>query len=138
LNTVIEIVDNVFVRMFALPKTGDVHAGHAHVFDHITLLAKGTVLMRMSGYTPEQGATDRPHTDIKPERYYSAPALIVTPKGIVHEFEAKSDDCLLCCIHAIRDGDGLDDIAPQANTPVQDNMLMSRYPLLEIPEGTRA
>lgn len=125
--TLIEIIDNIFVRMFALPRRGDVHAGHAHVFDHITLLSKGRVVMRQHGQA-EAIATVTEHT---------APCLIVTPKGIVHEFEAMSDDCLLCCIHAIRDGDGLDDIAPQEITKEQAQVLMQRYPLVQIPEGTR-
>lgn len=124
-DTLIEIVDNVFVRMFALPRMGDVHAGHAHTFDHITLLAKGRVVMRTRG-------TDNSTTDA----VYAAPGLIITPKGVVHEFEALSDDCLLCCIHAIRDGDGLDDIAPQEITQEQAQMLMQRYPLIKL-EGNR-
>lgn len=124
--TLIEIVDNVFVRMFELRRRGDVHAGHAHTFDHITLLAKGEVVMRT------HVAVETTPTAIR----YSAPCLIVTPKGVVHAFEAMRDDCLLCCIHAIRDGDGLDDIAPQEITREQAGDLMARYPLIQV-EGTR-
>ena len=60
-----------------------------------------------------------------------APAIIVTPKGIVHEIEAKSDNCVLACIHAIRNGDGLDDIAPQEITPEEARALIEKYPLVE-------
>jgi len=97
IKTDIRIADNVFVKMMEMYYKGDIIDGHAHVFDHITLLAKGRVLMKANGE----------------EREHVAPALIVTPKGIVHQFEALEHGTLLCCVHAVRDGDGIDDIAPQ-------------------------
>ena len=135
---IIEIVDNVFVKMFTLAKAGDIHDGHAHTFNHITLLAKGIVKMRMSGFGPDDIAANkgRNAVDLVPSKFYHAPTVILTPKGIVHEFEAVSDDCLLCCIHAIRDGDGIDDIAPHEITAQQARELMQKYPLVQI-EGTR-
>jgi quercetin dioxygenase-like cupin family protein len=122
------ISDNVFVRMFVLPKTGDVHDGHAHTFNHITLLAKGIVEMRTQ------------HTIEPPvKRTYAAPMLLVTPAGLVHEFEALTDDCVLCCIHAIRNGDDLDDIAPHEITPAEARDLLAKYPLIgNIEEIARA
>ena len=96
-DTDLKIVDNVFVKMIKLARLGDIHPGHAHVFDHITLLATGSVLMKHD----------------RGQQQFTAPHLIVTPKGIVHEFSALEDNTLLCCIHAIRDGNSVDDIAPQ-------------------------
>ena len=113
--TDLRIVDNVFVKMMQLHFVGDRVEGHAHTFDHITLLAKGSVRM-----TAKDASTD-----------YSAPMLIVTPKGIEHAFEALAPDCLICCVHAIRDGDGVDDIAPQDITPEQALELATKYPLTE-------
>ena len=114
------IADNVFVRMFVLDHAGDVHDGHAHSFDHLTLLASGTIEFRT------QKTIEPPKVE-----YFTAPAIIVTPKGIVHEIEAKSDNCVLACIHAIRNGDGLDDIAPQEITPEEARALIEKYPLVE-------
>lgn len=111
----VKIVDNVFVKMMHLYFTGDKVQGHAHTFDHITLLAKGKVLMR---------AKDT-------EKEHEAPKLIVTPKGVVHEFEALTPDCLLCCVHAIRDGDTDADIAPPDITEDQARALMEQFPLIE-------
>lgn len=93
----IRIADNVFVKMMEMYFKGDIITGHSHVFDHITLLAKGSLLMRANGE----------------EHEHKAPKLIVTPKGVIHEFEALEHETLLCCIHAVRDGDGVDNIAPQ-------------------------
>ena len=88
--------------------------GHAHTFDHITLLAVGSVFMRADGK----------------EVRYNAPHLIVTPKGIVHEFECIGMKATLCCIHAIRDGDDVDDIAPQEISVDTAYELMRKYPML--------
>lgn len=96
----VKIVDNVFVKMIPLNGVGDKVAGHAHAFDHITLLSIGSVHMKH-----DSG-----------EATHVAPCLIVTPKGISHEFTNLVEYSVLSCIHAIRDGDDVDDIAPQ-NTP---------------------
>jgi quercetin dioxygenase-like cupin family protein len=109
----IKIVDNVFVKMMHLPSIGDTHGGHAHVFDHITLLATGSVDM----------------VSDKGTNHFTAPHLIVTPKGITHEFIATTNDVLLCCIHAIRDGDDVDSIADQELTEEQARELLKNFPL---------
>jgi hypothetical protein len=109
------IVDNVFVKMIPLPGVGSTVDGHAHTFDHITLLSKGSVLMEH-----DNG-----------QKTYSAPCLIVTPKGIVHKFTALEKDTLLCCVHAIRDGDDVDDVAPQDISLDAATRLIGKYPLIQ-------
>ncbi len=110
----IKIVDNVFVKMFMFTRAGDSNQGHAHAFDHITLLASGSVRMEHDNGVNE----------------YKAPFLIVTPKNISHKFTALEAGTLLACIHAVRDGDGIDDIAPQEITEAQANEFLKQYPLL--------
>jgi quercetin dioxygenase-like cupin family protein len=111
----IKIVDNVFVKMFHMTEVGDKIAGHAHTFDHITLLAKGRVIMRANGS----------------EKEHVAPKLIVTPKSVVHEFEALEKSCILCCVHAIRDGDTEEDVAPPDITEEQAKLFMEQFPLVK-------
>lgn len=89
--------------------------GHAHVFDHITLLAAGKVLMKH-----DSG-----------EQEFIAPHLIVTPKGVKHQFTALSNDTVFCCVHAIRDGDGVDDVVAPNVTPEQLFNIMSKYTLTQ-------
>ena len=113
--TDLKIVDNVWVKMYHLYDAGDTTSGHAHTFDHITLLAKGKVLMRAKGA----------------EKEHVAPALLVTPKGIDHEFVALTPGTILCCIHAIRDGDHVDDVAPQEITLEQASELMAKHPFTQ-------
>jgi quercetin dioxygenase-like cupin family protein len=96
-----QVVDNVFVKLHQFLRAGDTHQGHAHAFDHVTLLASGSVLMKH-----DNG-----------EQEYKAPTLIVTPKGISHQFTAKEPNTVFCCIHAIRDGDDLDDVVSPEVSP---------------------
>lgn len=111
----IQIVDNVFVKLICLNKSGDKVEGHVHTFDHITLLSTGKVVMRAKGN----------------EVVHIAPKLLVTPKGVSHEFEALEDNTVLSCIHAIRDGDGEDDVAPQEITKAQAEDFLQKFPLTE-------
>lgn len=97
--------------MHYFENAGQVHAGHAHVFDHITLLATGSVLMKHDNGQQE----------------FKAPHLIVTPKGIKHEFISLEPNTLFCCIHAIRDGDDLDDVAPQDISQQKAVELLNTY-----------
>lgn len=115
----IQIVDNVFVKMIPLNGVGDKVQGHAHMFDHITLLSVGSVRMRtVSG------------AQVK-EKDFVAPALLVTPKGLVHEFTSLADKSLICCIHAIREGDDMDDVASPDINKSKAYHLLSEYPLTQ-------
>lgn len=111
--TDLKIVDNVFVKLHCFPKSGDTHEGHAHAFDHITLLASGSVKM-----VHDNG-----------EAEFKAPHLIVTPKGIKHQFTALEPNTVFCCIHAIREKDELDAIADPNITEEQAWKLLSSVPL---------
>jgi len=113
--THLKLVDNVFVKMHHFLNAGDFHVGHSHTFDHITLLSTGKVLMKHN----------------KGEQEFTAPHLIVTPKGITHQFTALKPGTVFCCIHAIRDGSTLDDVASQDITPEQAFELMTHYPLTQ-------
>jgi quercetin dioxygenase-like cupin family protein len=111
--TDLKIVDNVFVKMHQFINVGDTHEGHAHTFDHITLLATGKVLMKH-----DNG-----------EKEFTAPHLIVTPKGITHQFTALAPNTVFCCIHAIRDGSEVEDVASQNITPEQAFELLTKHSL---------
>jgi hypothetical protein len=109
-----QICDNVWVKMHHFERAGMVFEGHAHVFDHITLLATGSVLMKH-----DNG-----------QQQFKAPHLIVTPKGIKHEFVSLEPNTLFCCVHAIRDGDSLEDVAPQDISQEDAFKLIHAYPFI--------
>ena len=113
--TDLKIVDNVFVKMHLFNHTGDTHEGHAHAFDHITLLATGSVKM-----VHDNG-----------EAEFKAPHLIVTPKGIKHQFTALEPNTVFCCIHAIREKDDIDGIASPDITLEEAWDLMGKVSLIQ-------
>lgn len=107
------VVDNVFIRTMTLPEVGDKVDGHSHPYDHITLLTNGAVLMKAKGE----------------EKAYKAPHIIVTPKDIEHEFTALEDGTMLYCIHAIRDGHGVDAVASESISMSKALDLLKKYPV---------
>jgi quercetin dioxygenase-like cupin family protein len=108
-----KIVDNVFVKMHHFLHKGDTHNGHSHTFDHITLLASGSVKM-----IHDNG-----------EAEYKAPHLIITPKNIRHQFIALEPNTIFACVHAIRDGSDVDNVASQDITPEEAFNLLTKYTL---------
>lgn len=92
-------------------------AGHKHVYDHNTFLGKGTVRVRAGGK----------------DFTVTGPDLIVTGKGVEHEFEALELDSggqiLMLCIHPIRDGDVEAAIADPHISEDEARELLQKYPL---------
>ena len=113
--TDVKLVDNVFVKLHVFESIGDTHEGHAHAFDHITLLAAGSVKM-----VHDNG-----------EAEFKSPHLIVTPKGIKHQFTALEANTVFCCIHAIREENDLDAIARPDITVEEAWELLGKVSLLQ-------
>lgn len=83
---------NIWVRQNHFSTAGDTNGGgHTHHFDHVTLLAKGRVLVKVEGY---------------PAKEFSAPTFIVIKKEHKHCFTALEDGTLYYCVFALRDVDG--------------------------------
>lgn len=81
---------NVFARQMLFQKVGDVEAEHSHQFDHLTLLAKGSLEVTVDGET----------------RTFVAPHMIWIAKDKGHRLVALEDGTLAFCIHAVRGQDG--------------------------------
>jgi quercetin dioxygenase-like cupin family protein len=99
-------------------KAGDTEQGHAHCFDHVTLLSAGSLRLNALGKS----------TDFK------APHHIFIKAGVVHELVALEDDTLAHCIHAMRDGERVEDIVDPASVPTNYDMHevdVNFYPLTE-------
>jgi quercetin dioxygenase-like cupin family protein len=75
--------------MMRFEKAGDTEHGHTHQFDHLTLLASGSLRVTVEGKT----------TDFK------APHMIYIHKDKNHELVALEDNTVAYCIHALRDKD---------------------------------
>lgn len=98
----IACVANMFVKQMVFRKLGDKEYGHAHCHDHLTLLAKGKLLVTALGKDTE----------------FVAPAHIYIKAAVVHELTALEDDTLAYCIHPLRNEDGSGDILDPASIPM--------------------
>lgn len=81
---------NVFCRIMHFEKAGDMNQGHKHQYDHVTLLAHGSVKIRVE---------DR-------EAVFTAPHFIFIDKDKEHQMTALEDNTVACCIHGQRDENG--------------------------------
>jgi quercetin dioxygenase-like cupin family protein len=95
------VAGNVFVKWMHFDKGGQVMRGHKHTYDHVTLLAAGSVKAECEGMVVE----------------YKAPQLIITRAGKLHGFTALEDKTIVACVHALRDDDG--EIIPE-NADIKD------------------
>lgn len=77
-------------------KAGDANEGHVHNYDHITLLAYGSVRVHVDGNTTE----------------FKAPHMIYIKAGKSHYIEALEDGTVAYCVHALRDKDTEDVLDP--------------------------
>lgn len=106
-------VANLFSRMMHFKKAGDVENGHTHPFDHLTLLAAGSLKITMNGKT----------TDFK------APHMIYIKAEREHELVALEDNTVAYCIHALRNDNTTGDILDPSSIPVGVDPLLLAAPL---------
>jgi quercetin dioxygenase-like cupin family protein len=93
-------VANLFVRQMHFASAGDMELGHKHTFDHMTLLAKGKLKVKINDEETE----------------FTAPQMIYIKADLQHELTATSDNTVAYCIHALRSGEN-DDILDPAMVP---------------------
>lgn len=89
-------VSNLFVRQMHFAAAGDMELGHKHAFDHMTLLAKGKLKVRINDEETE----------------FTAPQMIFIKAGLQHELTAVTDNTVAYCIHALREGPTSDIVDP--------------------------
>lgn len=95
------VVANLASRMMHFKKAGDIEITHTHSFDHLTLLASGSVKCTVDGNETE----------------FHAPHMIYIKKEHMHSFEALEDNTVAFCIHAMRIGERVEDIADPSMFP---------------------
>lgn len=101
----ISCVANLFCKQMLFAKAGDVEQGHCHAFDHTTLLGTGSVSVAVNGKSTK----------------FTAPQMIFIQAELEHEITALEDNTVAYCIHALRNGDGVDDIIDPASIPEDVN-----------------
>lgn len=94
-------VSNLFIREMHFEKAGDIEHGHKHPFAHVSDLRKGSVAVTVNGQRSE----------------FKAPAYIYIDPEHEHMLEALEDDTWVSCVHAIRNGERVEDIVPEDYVP---------------------
>lgn len=95
---------NIWVRQNVLSKAGNTFGGHKHHFDHVSLLTKGSVTVKVNGSEPKN---------------FIAPTFIIIRKDHEHEFIALEDGVNWYCVFALRDLDGnITDIYGENHDPL--------------------
>lgn len=84
-------IGNIWVRQNYLELKGDKVGGHTHYFDHVSLLAKGSVEVSIDG---------------QEAKVFHAPTFIVIRKNHRHEITALENDTSWYCVFAAREIDG--------------------------------
>lgn len=77
-------------------KAGDIEHGHTHQFDHLTLLASGSLRVTVDGVVSD----------------FKAPHMIFIKKDKNHELVALEDETVAYCIHALHNKDTHDILDP--------------------------
>jgi hypothetical protein len=112
-------VSSVYVRQMTFKKAGDREEGHAHVFDHQTLVASGSVEVEVDGN----------------KKVFKAPHIVFIKKDAVHELTALEDNTVVYCIHALRDGSDVCDIIDPDSIPfgaTEENLFEIAKPLIHV------
>jgi hypothetical protein len=102
----ISCVSNLFSKMMHFQQAGNIEYGHCHIFDHLTLLAAGSLRVTIGG-----ASTD-----------YKAPHMIYIRKDVQHQLEALEDNTVAFCIHALRKGEGVGDIIDPDSIPTDGSV----------------
>jgi mannose-6-phosphate isomerase-like protein (cupin superfamily) len=92
----ITCVKNLWLRQMLFLHAGDVNEGHAHTYDHVTLLAHGSVRVVVNGESTD----------------FTAPHMIYIQAGKLHHIEALENGTVAYCVHALRDSETHDIIDP--------------------------
>lgn len=91
-DTKITAIKNLWIRQMSFKDVGDKNEGHTHNYDHITLLAHGSVNVNVEGNVTK----------------YQAPQMIFVAKGKRHFLEATEPNTIAYCVHALRNAESED------------------------------
>jgi len=80
-------VANLWLRQMHFIDVGDKNEGHRHDYDHVTLLAKGSVEVDVEGH----------------KTIFRAPHMIYIVAGKSHYLTALEPDTVAYCVHALKE-----------------------------------
>ena len=84
--TDLRMADGVFCKTIRVRKAHSFIPQHAHVYDHVSVVVRGSVRLWRDGTL---------------DRDYHAPCGIVIEARVKHLFETLEDDTIILCVHDI-------------------------------------
>jgi hypothetical protein len=84
--TDIKLTDDLFIKTMQIADVGTLIPQHSHKYDHVSLLAHGSVRVQANGEMLGD---------------YHAPAGILIRSGVKHTFLTLTDGVVIACIHAL-------------------------------------
>lgn len=92
---------STFIRIHKMPSAGDVHEGHQHNFDHVSIVAQGGIRVRWRKYKD-----GNPNDELLAmgEKEFMAPTFAIIDKELWHEVTAIEDGTVWMCVYALPDG----------------------------------
>lgn len=97
----LSLAANTWVKQMHFAKAGCLNPGHKHSFDHQSLLALGSVKVTVNGE----------------DTIFNAPHIIFIGAGHEHTMVSLEDNTIVYCIHALRDGERVEDIIHPDDVP---------------------
>jgi hypothetical protein len=95
---------NVWIVQNHFKKAQAILGGHEHKFDHVSLVAKGKVLVEVDGHQPKE---------------FTGPTFIVIRKDKAHKITALEDDTVVFCVFGIPESEaGADHVYSDIHDPL--------------------
>lgn len=85
----------LMVRVHRMRQAGEVHDGHEHHIDHVTLVAQGAIRVRWRRYG-QDGSVES-----FGEKEFVAPTFVTIRADTHHEITALRDDTVWMCLFAV-------------------------------------
>lgn len=92
ISTEIRLADGVFMKTMVIQKAGTAVPQHAHSFDHVSVLVRGSVKIEREG---------------RPDLICLVPTGITILARVKHLFTALEDDTIILCVHDIGTAEGV-------------------------------
>lgn len=89
----IKLTDDLFIKTAHVADAGTIIPTHAHKYDHVTLLAYGSMRVEADGVSLGE---------------FAGPVGILIRAGVKHTMTTLTPGVVFCCIHALHGTDGVE------------------------------
>ena len=110
----ISVVANTWIKAMRFNNVGDTLEGHAHTFNHQTVIANGKIRVTVEGKDTD----------------FEAPQVVFIQAGKEHKLTALEAGSMAFCVHALHSGEKEEDIIDPDSIPVGANIAEYTTPIV--------